>query len=139
MARRVALVTGGGRGIGRAIVLELARNGCDVAVNYAKSADAADETARAASALGVRAETFGADVSDRAQAEALFKAGKLRGIPMKRVAQAPFFVLRGAGMPAVLLETGFVTNATEAKLLAHPGYQERIAEAMATGVARYLR
>ena len=74
MARRVALVTGGGRGIGRAIVLELARNGCDVAVNYAKSADAADETARAASALGVRAETFGADVSDRAQAEALFKA-----------------------------------------------------------------
>ena len=42
-------------------------------------------------------------------------------------------------MPAVLLETGFVTNATEAKLLAHPGYQERIAEAMATGVAQYLQ
>ena len=72
-------------------------------------------------------------------AEALFEAGRGGGIPMKRVAQAPFFVLRGAGMPAVLLETGFVTNATEAKLLAHPGYQERIAEAMATGVAQYLR
>ena len=72
-------------------------------------------------------------------AEALFKAGKLRGIPMKRVAQAPFFVLRGAGMPAVLLETGFVTNLNEAKLLAHPGYQRRIAEAMAEGIVSYLK
>jgi len=72
-------------------------------------------------------------------AEALFKAGKLRGIPMKRVAQAPFFVLRGAGMPAVLLETGFVTNLKEAKLLAHPGYQRRIAEAMAEGIVGYLK
>lgn len=72
-------------------------------------------------------------------AEALFKAGNASSLPMKRVAQAPFFVLRGAGMPAVLLETGFVTNETEAKLLAHPGYQERIAKAMAAGVAEYLR
>ena len=72
-------------------------------------------------------------------AEALFKAGNSSSLPMKRVAQAPFFVLRGAGMPAVLLETGFVTNETEAKLLAHPGYQERIAKAMAAGVADYLQ
>ena len=72
-------------------------------------------------------------------AEALFKAGNASSLPMKRVAQAPFFVLRGAGMPAVLLETGFVTNETEAKLLAHPGYQERIAKAMAAGVADYLQ
>ena len=72
-------------------------------------------------------------------AEALFGAGKRQGIPMKRVAQAPFFVLRGAGMPAVLLETGFVTNAKEAKLLAHPGYQRRIAEAMAAGIVGYLK
>ena len=72
-------------------------------------------------------------------AEALFSAGKQNGIPMKRVAQAPFFVLRGAGMPAVLLETGFLTNATEAKLLAHSGYQQRLAQAMAAGVASYLK
>ena len=72
-------------------------------------------------------------------AEALFGMGKRQGIPMKRVAQAPFFVLRGAGMPAVLLETGFVTNLKEAKLLAHPGYQRRIAEAMAAGIAGYLK
>ena len=34
MARRLALVTGGSRGIGRAIALALGKNGCDVAVNY---------------------------------------------------------------------------------------------------------
>ena len=72
-------------------------------------------------------------------AEVLFKAGNRQNIPMKRVAQAPFFVLRGAAMPAVLLETGFITNAQEAKLLAHPAYQQKIADAMADGIYRYLR
>jgi N-acetylmuramoyl-L-alanine amidase len=72
-------------------------------------------------------------------AEVLFKAGNGRELPMKRVAQAPFFVLRGATMPAVLLETGFITNTREAKLLAHPGYQQRIADAMADGIYNYLR
>jgi N-acetylmuramoyl-L-alanine amidase len=71
-------------------------------------------------------------------AEVLFKAGNAAGLPMKRVAQAPFFVLRGAGMPAVLMETGFITNAREAKLLAHPGYQQKIAEAMTNGIYNYL-
>lgn len=72
-------------------------------------------------------------------AEALFSAGRQNGLPMRRVAQAPFFVLRGAGMPAVLLETGFVTNVNEAKLLAHSGYQQRIAKAMAAGIVNYLK
>jgi N-acetylmuramoyl-L-alanine amidase len=72
-------------------------------------------------------------------AEVLFKAGSSQGIPMKRVAQAPFFVLRGAGMPAVLLETGFITNANEAKLLAHAGYQQKIADAMADGIQNYFK
>jgi N-acetylmuramoyl-L-alanine amidase len=73
-----------------------------------------------------------------AAAEQLLNAGNQRDLPMKRVAQAPFFVLRGAGMPAVLLETGFITNLQEAKLLANPGYQQRIAEAMADGICGYL-
>ena len=72
-------------------------------------------------------------------AEVLFKAGNGMDLPMKRVAQAPFFVLRGAMMPAVLLETGFITNAREAKLLAHSGYQQRIADAMANGIHNYLK
>ncbi|GHS89915.1 N-acetylmuramoyl-L-alanine amidase [Synergistales bacterium] len=71
-------------------------------------------------------------------AERLFKEGAKMDLPMKRVAQAPFFVLRGSAMPAVLLETGFITNANEAKLLAHPGYQQRIADAMSNGIYSYL-
>ncbi len=72
-------------------------------------------------------------------AAALFQAGRREGLPMKRVAQAPFFVIRGSGMPAVLLETGFCTNANEARLLLDPNYQLKIARAMANGAANYLR
>ncbi len=72
-------------------------------------------------------------------AAALYNAGVISGLPMKRVAQAPFFVLRGAGMPAVLLETGFVTNVTESRRLATPEYQTQIAQAMAAGIVNYLK
>ncbi|MBQ7154946.1 MAG: N-acetylmuramoyl-L-alanine amidase [Synergistaceae bacterium] len=72
-------------------------------------------------------------------AAALYNAGAINGLPMRRIAQAPFFVLRGAGMPAVLLETGFVTNAAESRLLATRDYQQKIAQAMASGIMNYLR
>jgi 3-oxoacyl-[acyl-carrier protein] reductase len=62
---RTALVTGGGRGIGRGIVLELAREGADVAINYRRSRAAAETTAAEVRALGRRAVTLEADVSDR--------------------------------------------------------------------------
>lgn len=47
-----ALVTGGGRGVGKGIALELARAGCRIAVNYRSSADLADETVEEITALG---------------------------------------------------------------------------------------
>lgn len=72
-------------------------------------------------------------------AAALYNAGVRNGLPMRRVAQAPFFVLRGAGMPAVLLETGFVTNANESKLLTTQPYQNKIATAMAEGIINYIK
>lgn len=52
---RVALITGGSRGIGRAIALQLAKMGADVAVNYEKDAKAADEVVRLVQQEGVRA------------------------------------------------------------------------------------
>lgn len=70
---KVAVVTGGGRGIGRAVVLELARRGAHVVVNYLRNEDAAAETAREAAALGVRALAIRGHVGDPEKIERLFR------------------------------------------------------------------
>ena len=67
----VALVTGGSRGIGRAVALRLGRDGHDVAVGYATSAEAAEAVAAEVRALGRAAIAVGADLSDPAAADAL--------------------------------------------------------------------
>jgi 3-oxoacyl-[acyl-carrier protein] reductase len=59
-----ALITGGSRGIGAAIVKRLAREGADVAFTYSSSPDKANETVKAAQALGVRAFAIRADSAD---------------------------------------------------------------------------
>ena len=73
LAGKTALVTGGGRGIGRGIVLELAREGADVAINYRRDRDAAERTAAEVSAFGRRATLVQADVSDREAVDAMVK------------------------------------------------------------------
>ena len=70
---KCALVTGGSRGIGRAVCLELARQGARVAVNYAGNAAAAEETVKACQALGAEAFAIQADVADAAASEAMVK------------------------------------------------------------------
>src|ERR1700722_12154242 len=71
---RHALVTGGARRLGRAIALELARQGFDVAIHCGSSVDAAEETRRAIEALGRRAVVLPADLADEAAVSRLVPA-----------------------------------------------------------------
>ena len=55
------------------------------------------------------------------------------------VKQAPFRVLVGAAMPAVLVEVAFISNPDEEKLLASEAYQAKVAASLARGIERYRR
>jgi 3-oxoacyl-[acyl-carrier protein] reductase len=69
----VAIVTGASRGIGRAIAIELASQGIAVAVNYATSADKAEDVVAVIEASGGTARAVKADVSDAASVEEMFR------------------------------------------------------------------
>ena len=66
LSGRVALVTGGSRGIGRAIALALAEDGADVAISFRRDADAAKQTVQDIEALGRRAKAYAAPLEDDA-------------------------------------------------------------------------
>jgi 3-oxoacyl-[acyl-carrier protein] reductase len=70
---KVAVVTGGSRGIGRAISLELARRGAAVVVNYNKSPESAEAVVKEIQAAGGKADSFAADVSQMTPAQDLIK------------------------------------------------------------------
>ncbi|NJN61736.1 MAG: 3-oxoacyl-[acyl-carrier-protein] reductase [Coleofasciculaceae cyanobacterium RL_1_1] len=73
---KVAIVTGGSRGIGRATAIALAASGASVAVNYASSSGAADEVVAAIEAMGGKAIAVKADVSKEDEVETLVKTTK---------------------------------------------------------------
>jgi len=75
---KTALVTGGARDIGRAISLELARNGADVVVNYNASENEARATAAEIAALGRRAIAVKADVTLKADRDRLVRSSCAR-------------------------------------------------------------
>jgi enoyl-[acyl-carrier protein] reductase III len=92
---RVALVTGGGRGIGRGICLALAAQGCAVAINYVRKRADAEETAAAVETMGARACVLKANVGDEAQmARLAAEAGEALGPVDIFVANAATGVLR---------------------------------------------
>lgn len=100
LAGKVALITGGGTGLGREVALRLAREGMNLAVNYAHSRQEAEQTVAELQAAGVRAGAFQADMAEIpqirelvAQVERAFgrldllihNAGTTRFIPLKEV------------------------------------------------------
>ncbi|GAA0136399.1 3-oxoacyl-[acyl-carrier-protein] reductase [Paenibacillus sp. YSY-4.3] len=72
--QKFALITGGSRGIGKAITLEFAKSGIHVMINYYGDDKEAADVQRQAEAFGVRAEVFHADVSDPSQVKEMFAA-----------------------------------------------------------------
>jgi enoyl-[acyl-carrier protein] reductase III len=69
---KLALVTGSGRGIGKAIALKLASQGVDIIVNFFRRRDSAEQTAKDIEALGVKAEVIRANVGDPAKIDEMF-------------------------------------------------------------------
>lgn len=63
---------------------------------------------------------------------------QLGGIRQRGVKQAPFVVLRGAAMPAVLVETAFISNPREEARLMDAAFRKRVAQAITRGVRRYF-
>jgi N-acetylmuramoyl-L-alanine amidase len=126
---------------------------------YFLSHEASDEDSRrlamAEGALiggGGVSEAGGSNVAlilwDMAQAEHLEESSALAtrlqeeladvtGSEGRGIKQAPFRVLVGAAMPAVLVEVGFISNAEEEKLLTSDEYQARVVSALVRGLARY--
>ncbi len=82
LSGKVALVTGGGTGIGRATVLLLAQEGADVAINYSRSEKEAEETAEAVKALGRKPFVVQANVVDDSAVRAMVSrtVGELGGL-----------------------------------------------------------
>lgn len=70
---KCALVTGASRGIGKAIAMKLASEGVDVAINYIRSRDAAEKTAKEIEAHGVRSLPVKGNVADRGHVESIFE------------------------------------------------------------------
>jgi NAD(P)-dependent dehydrogenase (short-subunit alcohol dehydrogenase family) len=87
---RIALVTGGGRGIGRAIALSLAQAGADVAIS-GRNADVLDETVGAIRAIGRRAAAVVCDVGEHSQVDAMV-------IRVKKDLGDPLILVNNAGI-----------------------------------------
>jgi N-acetylmuramoyl-L-alanine amidase len=65
--------------------------------------------------------------------------GSYSSIKSKGVKQAPFYVLLGAQMPAILIETSFISNPRECKRLTNAHYQDQLCEAIVKGIQRYIQ
>ena len=99
---KVALVTGGTRGIGKAIALKLASEGASVAINYSRSKEHADATVAEIRALGVRGEAYQCDVGDR---DAVFAMVRAAGEEFGRIDVLVNSAARGLERPRAAIDS----------------------------------
>jgi len=71
--------------------------------------------------------------------EVLSELKKIGRVHSKRVEQAGFAVLKSPDIPSILIETAYITNPTEEKLLKSSSHQDKIANAVVVGIRRYLK
>ena len=76
--------------------------------------------------------------SERLAVDIQTELNRLAGIKERGVKQAPFIVLRGAAMPAVLVETAFISNPREEQKLRDPRFVAKVASAITQGIRRYI-
>lgn len=157
LSGRVALVTGAGRGLGRAIAEALAREGADLALHYLHSETGAAEVAAEAGRLGVRAVQLRADVSDAVQVGGLFEeirrtfgrldilvnnAGVFSRAPLLEVTEAHWDQVLGVNLKGTFLcaqaaarlmipqQSGVIVNlASGGGLHPRPGYETSVSYA----------
>ena len=113
---RVALVTGGSRGIGKAIALSLAEAGADIAVNYRRDGDAAAETVKEIEALGRKAKAYQAAVENWDEDEAMVAA-----------------VLADFGRISILVNNAGIASRGQAVADTDPAEMERVVRIHAFG------
>ena len=70
--------------------------------------------------------------------EVLTHIGRVGRLHKRSVEQAGFAVLKAPDIPSILVETAFISNPDEEKLLADPEYQARLVDALANGIRRYF-
>jgi NAD(P)-dependent dehydrogenase (short-subunit alcohol dehydrogenase family) len=112
----VALVTGGSRGIGKAIALSLAQAGADIAVNYRRDAGAAEETVKEIEALGRKARAYQASVENWDEDEAMVEG-----------------VLRDFGHISILINNAGIASRGQAVADTDPAEMERVVRVHAFG------
>jgi NAD(P)-dependent dehydrogenase (short-subunit alcohol dehydrogenase family) len=113
---RVALVTGGGRGIGRAIALSLAEAGADVAVNYRRDGEAAAEVVREVQGMGRKAAAYQASVESFEEDQAMVEA-----------------VLRDFGGVGILVNNAGIASRGQSVADTDPAEMERVVRVHAFG------
>ncbi|MGH9663947.1 MAG: SDR family NAD(P)-dependent oxidoreductase, partial [Bryobacteraceae bacterium] len=127
---KIALVTGGSRGLGQAIALALARAGVDVAINFRTREDAAREVAKQISELGRRALCVRADVSQSAEVQRMVReveaqlgpvdilvnnAGIARQQPIESITESDWDELLAVNLKSCFLVTQAVIGGMRAR------------------------